>query len=298
MLKKNKIILLAFASNDLKKSIDRIYSQAKESKFYDKIKIFNSNNLSSELNNKVNFLLSKGKKRGYGYWVWKPYLIKKIFEEVEYGDIINYVDIGCHIIKDNSSRFEEYLNYVKEKDRWILPFQYHSNLECDVKSIIFPNRKECIYTKGDLLKHFDVYNNDEVTQSPQFWAGCFFIKKHEKSINFINEWIEVFQKRFDLIDDTPSKIKNYSEFIENRHDQSVYSILCKKYKLKSFSAFECDWVYLNNERSWQHNKLSPILAKRDLRYGIFKRFINRQKKTYRRLKKKILKRFKIHEKET
>ncbi len=292
MLKKNKIILLAFASTDLKKSINRISKQANESKFYDKIKIFSSNNLPSNLSDKVNFLLSKGKKRGYGYWIWKPYLVKKVFDEMEYGEVINYVDIGCHIIKNNSLRFKDYLNFVNEKDKWILPFQYHSDLKCDFKSISLPNRKESVYTKGDLLKHFKVYDNDEVTQSPQFWAGCFFMKKHEKSINFINEWIEVFENRFDLIDDTPSKIQNYSEFLENRHDQSVYSLLCKKYKLKSFSAFECDWVYLNNERSWEHNKLSPILAKRDLRYSILKRFINRQKKTYQRFKKKYFEDFK------
>ena len=286
MLKKNKIVLLAFASKELKRSINRISEEASQSRFYDQIQIFSSNNLPSDLRERVNSLISKGKRKGYGYWIWKPYLIKKVFDKLEYGDIINYIDIGCHIIKKNFLRFEEYIKFINKKDKWILPFQYHSDLKCDLKSISFPNRKECVYTKGDLLKYFTVYNNDEITQSPQFWAGCFFIKKDEKSINFINEWIEVFQKRFDLVDDTPSKIKNYSEFLENRHDQSVYSLLCKKYKLKSFSAYECDWVYLNNERSWQHNKLSPILAKRDLRYNIFRRFINRQKKTYRRLKKR------------
>ena len=106
----------------------------------------------------------------------------------------------------------------------------------------------------------------------------FFLKKTETSINFLNEWIEVFEKRFDLIDDTTSKTLNHKDFIENRHDQSVYSLLCKKYNLQSFSAFECDWAYLDNERTWEHNKNSPILAKRDLEYSILKRFFNRQKK--------------------
>ena len=71
--------------------------------------------------------------------------------------------------------------------------------------------------------------------------------------------------------DSFSKIKNYSDFVENRHDQSVYSLLCKRYKLKSFSAYECDWACLDNKRTWEHNKYSPILAKRDLKYSIFRR---------------------------
>ena len=88
--------------------------------------------------------------------------------------------------------------------------------------------------------------------------------------------------------DLHKKIVNHKDFIENRHDQSVYSLLCKKYKLQSFSAFECDWAYLDNDRTWEHNKNSPILAKRDLEYSILKRFFNRQKKNIRRLIRNIL----------
>ena len=36
---KKKIILFAFASNDLKKSAERLSSQANDSKFYDEINI-------------------------------------------------------------------------------------------------------------------------------------------------------------------------------------------------------------------------------------------------------------------
>ena len=43
MLKDKKVVLLAFASNDLKRSINRLSNQAKESNFYNEIKIFNSN---------------------------------------------------------------------------------------------------------------------------------------------------------------------------------------------------------------------------------------------------------------
>ena len=45
-------------------------------------------------------------------------------------------------------------------------------------------------------------------------------------------WIDVFEKRFDLVDDTKSKKKNLTNFIKNKSDQSVYSLLCKIYKVK------------------------------------------------------------------
>ena len=172
----------------------------------------------------------------------------------------------------------------------------NSNFNYQNKQISFPERLEKAYTKGDLLDYFGYYSNENIIKSPQYWAGCIFIKKTDKSINFINQWLEVFDKNFDLIDDSISKINNYSDFVENRHDQSVYSLLCKRYKLKSFSAYECDWACLDNKRTWEHNKYSPILAKRDLKYSIFRRFLNRQKKTYGRLKKRLLEKINDNEK--
>ena len=279
---KKKIILFAFASKDLIRSAERLLSQASNSNFYDEINIITSNKIDETLKYKIK-KLSVGKKRGFGYWIWKPYLIKKIFDKIDYGDIINYVDVGCHIIKKNLFRFNQYLDFIKKDENWILPFQYHKNLNHNIENISFPDRDERKYTKGDLLEYFDFYNSTEVTHSPQFWAGCFFIKKTDTSIKFLDEWLSIFDKNFKLIDDSPSIKKNLVGFEENRHDQSVYSLLCKKYKLKSFSAYECEWVYLNNERTWQHNKDCPILAKRDLKYSIFKRFLKRQKKNFRRL---------------
>ena len=41
-----------------------------------------------------------------------------------------------------------------------------------------------------------------------------------------------------------------------------------------------------NKRTWEHNFDNPILAKRDLKYNILKRFINRQIKNWNRIKRK------------
>ena len=50
----------------------------------------------------------------------------------------------------------------------------------------------------------------------------------------MQEWLEAFYKHFELIDDSPSTIPNLPEFRENRHDQSVWSVLNKKYKVKNY----------------------------------------------------------------
>ena len=282
-----KIFLVAFGTKDLKKSAKRLRLQAQNSKFYDDIKIFDNEFFDKDMNFMVEKLIKDKKVRGYGYWIWKPYFILRVLEEIEYGDIINYMDIGCHIIKKNSRRFHEYINLISNEKKWLLPFQYKitdSNLS---KNFDYPNREEYKFTKSDLLNYFGFLSDKSILETPQYWAGNFFIKKTDDSIKFIKEWLNIFYERFDLVDDTTSKIKNHKDFIENRHDQSVFSILCKKNNLDSLSAYECDWAILNHKRTWDHNIDSPILAKRDLDYGILKRFLNRQKKTFKRIKRKL-----------
>ena len=82
MNNKKKIILLAFATQDLKKSVNRLQKQAEESLYYDLIKIFNPNDFDDTLKVYINNLLKKNKKRGYGFWFWKPYLIKKMMNNI------------------------------------------------------------------------------------------------------------------------------------------------------------------------------------------------------------------------
>ena len=202
-------------------------------------------------------------------------------------DIIHYVDVGCHIIKNKNHKFNQYLNFLIDQDNWILPFQYYFYESKKNNGITFPERQEYKFTKADLINFFNFIGSTEITDTPQFWAGNLFVKKNKVSKEFLSEWIDIMNKNTNLIDDSISKINNHVDFIENRHDQSVFSLLCKKYKLKSFSAYECDWAIKNNIRTWEHNLNSPILAKRDLKYNILKRFLKRQHKNFNRLLKKI-----------
>ena len=283
MYKDKKIILFVFASLDLKKSIDRLKKQASASNFYDLIKVITPDDFDYETKLKVKKFM-KDNKRGYGYWFWKPFFLSKILKEINYGDVVHYIDIGCHINKAGSKRFYEYLDFLNDKNRWLLAFQYHVENIKFSDEIEFQNREEFKYTKSDLLDYFNSLDVDEITVTPQFWAGSFFIKKHPESEKFINNWNKVFENNFHLIDDTPSKIPNLPGFIENRHDQSVFSLLCKTNSIYSLSAYESEWGEKNNSRTWEHLSNYPIIAKRDLEYNIFKRFINRQIKNFKRKK--------------
>lgn len=287
MYKNRKILLFAFATLDLKRSANRLKKQSQESNYYDEIQILSPFDFDKKMKNKLKDIVYKRNNRGYGYWFWKPFFLKRIMQQANTGDIIHYVDIGCHI-QNKNSKFYNYLDLLIDNDRWILPFQYYSKKNELMCKISFPKREEFKYTKSDLFDYFGFLNNKDITNSPQFWAGSFFLVKEIQAMNFLDEWIDIFEKRMDLIDDSKSNIENLKGFIENRHDQSVFSLLCKKYNINSLSAYEeCEWGEKENKRTWQHNKNNPILALRDLKYNIFKRFLNRQKKNFKRLSRKI-----------
>ena len=75
MFNKRKITLLSFATSNLSRSVERFKKQANESNYYDQILIMSPDDLKEKDKQKLNFLLQKGKKRGYGYWFWKPLML-------------------------------------------------------------------------------------------------------------------------------------------------------------------------------------------------------------------------------
>jgi len=280
-----KKYLISFASPDLKRSVSRYFQQSKELNFYDDIIVFSISDLKEKYQIFIQDLLKLNKKNGYGYWYWKPLIISQFFDKIKEDDIVNYTDIGCHFNKNGIDRLNYYIKKLEVSEKGILAFQYNplENFESDI-NFEFPNIKEYVYTKADLFKYFDVFDQKEITHTHQFWAGNIFFKKNLFSQSFLKKWLDVFEKRFDLIDDTPSKLKNFKNFSHHKHDQSVFSILCKLNKIEYLSAYECEWFYKNGIRYWEHTNNSPIIAKRDKKYNFLKRFLNRQKKTLRRYK--------------
>ena len=138
----------------------------------------------------------------------------------------------------------------------------------------------------DLINYFGLNYESPIINTPQIWSGSFFVKKCDFTLKLLNSWKNVFNQ-INLIDDSDSIYENHKEFYENRHDQSALSIICKKNNIFSLSASECDWAEFNGKRVWIHLNDYPILAKRDLKYNIIKRFLNRQSKNLKRLKKKF-----------
>lgn len=153
--------------------------------------------------------------RGRGYWLWKPYFINIALKNINYGDYLIYSDAAiCY--RNNVNVF---IDIMEREKIDIMPFSLGKYIE-----------KE--YTKRDILIALEA-DLKSIYETPQLWAGFIVFRKTREIEGFCREWLE-WCKYFQLISDINSKEKNYEAFIENRHDQSIYSVLAKK---KEFMIF-------------------------------------------------------------
>ena len=281
-----KVYLATFYSSDLKRSAERFKKQAELMNVYDDIFIFNQNDLNDDFKEYISVLLKKGKKKGYGHWVWQTYIHQTMLAKIKEGDVYHWCDVGCHFNIKGVSRLKEYINIVNRDKNGFLGFSYKNpSLGEKYKNYKFPNYLEYEYTKSDLIKYFDLSYDDEIIQSPQVWGGSFFIRKCKSSEDLMNKHYDITRNRYDLINDDESKFveKVLPGFISHRHSQGVLSILAKKINCKFLSAYESEWALdERGNRTFEHTDAFPIIAKRDKQRNIFFRFVDRQAKNIRR----------------
>ena len=283
---KNKVYLCSFASRDLNLSVNRFISQARNMRIYENIKVFRPSDFSEELKARIKKLFKQGgKNRYYGFDSWRPEIIKKYLKDLPEGSIVHYSDIGNHLNHNGVQRLNNYISMTEEYNMTVFEYGDPSSQFKDY-NYKFQKYMEYQFTKGDVLKYFDLTSDTEIFNSPQIWGGTFFLKKSNFSSSFLNQW-EMANKNIQLLDDSPSVSKNHKEFLGMRGCQSIFSIICKLNNVKKLSATECDWAENNEKRIWDHLNKYPILAKRDKQFGIFKRFLNRQRKTLNRYLQKL-----------
>lgn len=256
-----KKVLCTFANYPLSKGFDRYVKEAESFQIFDHIYTYDENDLDPVFRKKYGRFLYPYS-RGYGYWGWKPLVIKQTLDKMEDGDILLYTDLGCTFNIEGKPRLQEYFDIVNQSESGILCARTQEKSKDNRTELAF---FEYEWTKGDILDYFGVRENKDYTHTRQFEAGIVFYKKGPAVDALLKEWLEVIYNHFDFITDKPSKSPNLPGFQENRHDQSIFSILAKKYKIEEFSRNElCPNEFDNYD--WAIMKEYPIWAKREVYY--------------------------------
>jgi len=198
-------------------ALDRINNELKQTNFFNEIIGFTDEDLKKDTEfweKHGNFI--ENNKRGYGYWLWKSYLILKTLEKMNENDILFYIDAGCEI----TTYGEREMDLLKQMTD-----------NCNKLNLLYTStqRDEKSYTKMDVFEFMGM-NNEDVKNSTQNAATVLIIKKNDIMVDFVKEWYTI-SCNYHLIDDSPSILQNDSMFNEHRHDQSIFSLLTKKHKI-------------------------------------------------------------------
>jgi len=274
------VYLLSFADSRMQRSLDRLARQAKRTDIFDNIYMLTEHDLPIDFKEHFKDKLIPGSK-GYGYWSWKPEVMLMALDRIQDGDCLLYIDAGCHLNSRGKQRLLEYFKILEQEETGIVAFKAIQPTE-DNSSLVYDGRKlfdqpNHRWIKGDLLDYFGMKNNPSVVYDQAIGAGVIFIKKCDRAIRIIKEWQQTIWHHFNLLDDTPSVSANLPGFIEHRHDQAIWTLLCLKNRIKTLSAYEY-WYPMKNAKGlnpdWLALRDFPIHAKRDKDFGILRNKLN------------------------
>lgn len=235
---------ISFADSRMTDSLNRLHRQAKALEFFDETTPFTQHDLLPEFTSRMGKYLTPSCK-GFGYWSWKPWIISHTLQKMKDGDRLLYLDAGCHINPAGRKRFREYVDTLDRDSNGMLVF--------------YNGQPEYKWTKGDIFRHFSISpENTRITHSQQIAAGHVFIKKSPGTVELIRDWLHIFYNHLNLVDNSPSVSPNLEGFVENRYDQSIFSILCK---LRGVTALPCSETYAED---WDRLALFPFQDRRDL----------------------------------
>lgn len=239
----NKIHCISYASNHFLKRKETFLKQSEKLKKFDFIKVFSENDLDEEFVEKYQNILKMP--RGGGYWIWKSQIIKQTFDKIDHGDILIYADVGCSF-NDNikaKNEFDWYIDFIKKNSFLRFDSGHKEKKYSNTKTIDFFSKKYNI-------------SYDKLSNSNQLMATIMGFIKNEKTIDFINQYLLFLEEDSLLITDFYNNINPCDEFIDHRHDQSLFSLLYKSLKYE-LAVIDHTW-----SRDFNNCKNVPIISTR------------------------------------
>lgn len=221
--------LLTFGSPKEKYNwtLDRLKKEANYVKIFKSINVFTEEDIFDfcpELESHKKFMTES---RGFGYWIWKYFLISKLFEHISNDEVVLYLDAGSTINENGLDRLVFYYEMAIKNEMISFQMEHLENQ----------------YTKRDTYDKIFL-GDEKYYQTGQIHASCFLIKKTENTINFIEEIKKLCtEENYRYINDNQSIKSNEKTFIDHRHDQSIFSLMVKKY----------NFCYIPDETYWHPN---------------------------------------------
>jgi hypothetical protein len=219
MLKNIKCGLITYADKNFLKSKIRILEEARKFKEFYKIKSFGIQDLDVSFKEKFKKILSFSRIAGYG--IWRPYIIKKFLIDAN-PDYLVYLDAGCTINIEGKKRFFEYIKILNNTDCGII------SMELKGANKKGQTHTEKFWTNKEIFEYFNLSLDSKIALSNQYLDGVLIMKNNVNLNKIIDIWLKSVHDNPYMFTDV---FNNNQEvyFKDNRHEQSVFSIIRKIY---------------------------------------------------------------------
>ena len=165
--------------------------------------------------NKAWFVVGNSQIGKYG--LWRPLILEDAYSKIQEDDYLIYADSGTYFIND----IHYLTNFMKERHLNVLVF-----------SIPFVEKD---WTKRDVFIQLDA-DQEDIIYSNQRMSTCFVVRKSKEGTELIEQYKKIAVEHPELFTDQENVMgkENYFGFIQNRHNQSVLSVLTKKMGIDAY----------------------------------------------------------------
>ena len=227
---------VTYATSDFEKYTKKNSESALTKGKVDKLFEFTKNDMYESFFKKNSRILTQ--KTGAGLWLWKPYFIKRAFSCLEDNDYLIYSDAASFFIGD----IHLLIRNMELHDQSIMVFE--------LPLVSYQ------WTKNETFTLMNC-NDDYYKLKNQILASFMIFKKTNFVSEFISEFLDLCTDERLISNEQFTETNNPIDFIQHRNDQSIFSLLCYKYKLSTFrdpSQFGIlPWNYI----TFENTKYSP-----------------------------------------
>jgi hypothetical protein len=223
------VVIFGDGSIDFKRAANRLGEQAKSLGIFSKVAVLDSNSLcdiSSRYKADLIKILSLTDYPLY-FRAIKPWAILSFMEDLNNPyDVIFYIDAGCEIPNNLVTRYRIKRLIIKTQETGAIAER--------------TGYKETAYSRNNLIEFFG--SSDWANTIGQIQSTWSMFKNSELNKRFLKEWIELSDPKYKFWQDPsgPELDSQSPDFIENRWDQSIFSLLYKKYELPTKKTY---WEY-------------------------------------------------------
>lgn len=156
--------------------------------------------------------------RGSGFWSWKPFIITRCLENMTEGEILLYCDVGrVYPFKLLDQPLDPFVRWMDEVRQDVMP---GIEIPWNGPAIRWTKRDALVALKMD---HANMHCLPPVQASFSLWRVT------EANRALASEWMRLCADR-QLVSDDPSRFfgGEHPEFREHRHDQALWTLLCRK----------------------------------------------------------------------